>query len=121
MALAQNLLDFASGYSFCDINRIFECQNRAELEWERRILAEHRLLLPKTGQHPLSRSSRCTRFLGSKKTVTHTVSWRLPNRPDNTGCGHSRSFDLQFDIGGGLSWPVGSHHKRRRADHRSVA
>ena len=30
MALAQNLLDFIPGYSFCDINRVSAYQNRAE-------------------------------------------------------------------------------------------
>ena len=36
MALVQNLLDFTPGYSFCDINRAFAYQNRAESSLEGR-------------------------------------------------------------------------------------
>jgi hypothetical protein len=50
MALTQNLLDFTSGYSFCDINRVFAYQIGARLEFERRILARNGPLMPKTGQ-----------------------------------------------------------------------
>ncbi len=38
MALAQNLLDFTPGYSFCDINRVFAYQNRVESRPKGRIL-----------------------------------------------------------------------------------
>ena len=37
MALAQNLLDFIPGYSFCDINRVSAYQNRAESSLKVRI------------------------------------------------------------------------------------
>jgi hypothetical protein len=50
MALAQNLLDFTLGYSFCDIDRVFACQNRAKFGFERQNLAENGRLMPKTGQ-----------------------------------------------------------------------
>lgn len=36
MALVLNLLDFTPGYSFCDINRAFAYQNRAESSLEGR-------------------------------------------------------------------------------------
>src|ERR1700730_6016220 len=40
MALAQNLLELATDYSFCGINRVFACQNRAKLRLKDRFLQE---------------------------------------------------------------------------------
>jgi hypothetical protein len=50
MALTQNLLEFTSGYSFCDINRVFACQNRAKLWLKGQISAGNGPSKAKTGQ-----------------------------------------------------------------------
>jgi hypothetical protein len=50
MALAENLLEFTSDYGFCGINRVFACQNRAELRLKGQIFAKSGPSTPKTGQ-----------------------------------------------------------------------
>jgi hypothetical protein len=46
----QNLLEFTSGYSFCDINRVFACQSRAKSRLKRHIFARSGPAKPKIGQ-----------------------------------------------------------------------
>jgi hypothetical protein len=50
MALTRNLLEFTSGYSFCDINRVFASQNRAKLWLKGQISAGNGPSKAKTGQ-----------------------------------------------------------------------
>ena len=38
MAVAQNLLEFTSDYSFCGINRVFACQNALNCGLKARFL-----------------------------------------------------------------------------------
>jgi hypothetical protein len=77
MALLQNLLEFTSGYSFCDINRVFACQNRAKLWLKGQISAGNGSSKPKTGQEQLLWSALPKiRSPVSKKVATHTISSR---------------------------------------------